>query len=99
MITVNLYQMFSITIGLVITTFLLLGIFNKPITAHLLAIVWDQAKEIYSLKRDIVRLKSELNKYYELTKYLDQHYPDEFDLPCQCNLCMSYADEDVSDEQ
>jgi hypothetical protein len=51
-------------------------------------------KRLAELEEENVKLQDWL---LLITKDLEEH-PEEYDGPCECSLCLSYADEDMKNE-
>lgn len=49
------------------------------------------ATEYEEQKKEIERLQADNDQLLQLTRGLDEH-PNDYDGPCLCKLCVSYAD-------
>lgn len=52
--------------------------------------------ELLRRRKQVRELKKENENYLKLTRELDEH-PEWFEYACECNTCLSYADNDFDD--
>ncbi len=53
---------------------------------------WKRLDELFSKSRALTKEEqNECDALFEKTREVDEH-PEDWDSPCQCQLCMSYGD-------
>ncbi len=54
---------------------------------------WKRLDKLFLVNREGLTKeeRDECDTLFEMTKDVDEH-PEDWDSPCQCQLCMSYGD-------